>query len=413
MAIGYRPEIIQRAFVDFVGSHLHPFWSLTRPKLRLITRQVINDDLIALQFEGNYAFNRQVFDRQLGWHGGQYIGLTVIIDGVHHQRHYSLVGLPKQPLYLYAGIDNTKNKQSHIITIAIKPQGLVSNYLTQQAKLGTIFDSGLPSGEFTLTQSKINVQSKTNTQRAKHQQTLPTSSSLLFIAGGSGITPMVGLITQALEQTHQNRIVTLLYYSRIPLAETPFLEHWRQLKDRYPNFNYHFINTEDPNSYLASTRYLSSDSLLALNLPLAKTQIFACGSQALLAGLYEAAAEITLPTNKQLRDNIIVESFGNALVGFNMDGYQTFDKTVSVEEHTVYLRSRHRQFSSDTTILIAAEKADVRLAHGCRQGICHLCRCNKVSGVVKNIQTGKTSHEGYESIQTCINIAMTDVVLDI
>ncbi|MBE0442373.1 MULTISPECIES: flavin reductase family protein [unclassified Psychrobacter] len=413
MAIGYRPEIIQRAFVDFVGSHLHPFWSLTRPKLRLITRQVINDDLIALQFEGNYAFNRQVFDRQLGWHGGQYIGLTVIIDGIHHQRHYSLVGLPKQPLYLYAGIDNTKNKQSHIITIAIKPQGLVSNYLTQQAKLGTIFDSGLPSGEFTLTQSKINVQSKTNTQRAKHQQTLPTSSSLLFIAGGSGITPMVGLITQALEQTHQNRIVTLLYYSRIPLAETPFLEHWRQLKERYPNFNYHFINTEDPNSYLASTRYLSSDSLLALNLPLAETQIFACGSQALLAGLYEAAAEITLPTNKQLRDNIIVESFGNALVGFNMDGYQTFDKTVSVEEHTVYLRSRHRQFSSDTTILIAAEKADVRLAHGCRQGICQLCRCNKVSGVVQNIQTGKISHEGYESIQTCINIAMTDVVLDI
>ncbi|MGO2339145.1 MAG: flavin reductase family protein [Psychrobacter sp.] len=410
MAIGYRPEIIQRAFIDFVGSHVNPFWSWTQPKLRLIARQVLNHDLIALHFEGNYAFNRQVFDRQNGWHGGQYIGLTVIINGVHHQRHYSLVGLPKQPLYLYSGIDNTKNKQSHIITIAIKPQGLVSNYLTQQAELGTIFDSGLPSGEFTLTQSKLNVQSKIDTPPTKHQQTLPTSLPLLFIAGGSGITPMLGLITQALEAGHA---ATLLYYSRMPLAETPFLEHWRQLKDRYPNFNYHFINTEDPNSYLAGTRYLSSDSLRALNLPLAETQIFVCGSQALLAGLYKATAEIPSPINKQLRDNIIVESFGNALVGFNIDDYQTFDKTVSVEEHTVYLRSRHRQFSSDTTILIAAENADVRLANGCRQGICQLCRCNKVSGVVKNIQTGKISHEGYESIQTCINIAMTDVVLDI
>ncbi|WP_256713945.1 hypothetical protein [Psychrobacter sp. C 20.9] len=29
MANGYRPEIVQRAFVDFIGSRLHPFWSLT------------------------------------------------------------------------------------------------------------------------------------------------------------------------------------------------------------------------------------------------------------------------------------------------------------------------------------------------------------------------------------------------
>ncbi|MGO1781721.1 MAG: hypothetical protein ACTHZO_05070 [Moraxellaceae bacterium] len=93
MATGYRPEIIQRAFIGLIGSHLHPFWSWTSPKLRLIARQVMNDDLVALQFESNYAFNRQTFERRLGWHGGQYIGLTVIIDGVHHQRHYSLVGL--------------------------------------------------------------------------------------------------------------------------------------------------------------------------------------------------------------------------------------------------------------------------------------------------------------------------------
>ena len=79
----------------------------------------------------------------------------------------------------------------------------------------------------------------------------------------------------------------------------------------------------------------------------------------------------------------------------------------------MYLRSRQRQFDSDTTLLVAAENAGIRLAYGCRQGICQLCRCNKVSGMVKNIQTGKVSGDGYESIQTCINIAMTDLVLDV
>jgi ferredoxin len=64
-------------------------------------------------------------------------------------------------------------------------------------------------------------------------------------------------------------------------------------------------------------------------------------------------------------------------------------------------------------LLIGAEQAGITLSYGCRQGICQLCRCNKASGVVKNIETGKISSDGYESIQTCINIAMTDVVLDI
>ncbi|MBF0657439.1 iron-sulfur cluster-binding domain-containing protein [Psychrobacter sp. NG25] len=412
MATSYRPEIIQRAFVDFIGSRLHPFWSLTRPKLRLIARQALNDDLIVVQFEGNHAFKRQVLDSDGGWHGGQHINLTAVIDAIYHQRHYSLVGLPKQPLYLQSDIDNSessenKQLQSPIITIAIKPQGLVSNYLTQQAPLGTIFDSSLPSGAFTLAQAKLDTQSA--------NRLLLAPSSLLFIAGGSGITPMLGLITQALSQSHT---VTLLYYSHMPLAETPFLKHWQQLKDSYPNFTYHFINTEDPDSYLAGTRHLSAESLLALSLPLADTRIFVCGSQALLAGLYDAVQTITsldmdsLANKRSLRDNIIFERFGNlshepASIGNNDNAKN------DIAMQTVYLRGRQRQFDTSTTLLIGAEQAGITLSYGCRQGICQLCRCNKASGVVKNIETGKISSNGYESIQTCINIAMTDVVLDI
>ncbi|MGE6244579.1 flavin reductase family protein [Psychrobacter proteolyticus] len=400
MANGYRPEIIQRAFVDFIGARLHPFWSLTIPKLRLIARYTLSDDLIALRFETNRAFKQQISEMMGGWQGGQYLDLCVCIDGVYYQRSYSIVGLAHQPLWW---LDDTTERhtadQRHTVTIAIKPQGLVSDYLTKQMPLASVVDTSLPLGHFTLGQTSIVGQ-----EISENDKPIP----LLFIAGGSGITPMLGLINQALSNGHQ---VTLLHYSRTVSSK---LKHqWQQLNDAYPDFIYHLINTEDPTTYLASTRYLSAEGLLSLNLPLSDTQIFACGSQTLLAGLYEAAAEITLSTNKQLRDNIIVENFGNALADVDISSNQTFDKIISVEERTVYLRSRQRQFVSDTTILAAAENADVRLAHGCRQGICQLCRCNKVSGVVKNVQTGTVSGEGYESIQTCINIAMTDVVLDV
>ena len=400
MANGYRPEIVQRAFVDFIGSRLHPFWSLMTPKLRLIARYTLSDDLIALRFETNRAFRQQTSELMGGWQGGQYLDLRVCIDGVYHQRSYSLVGLAHQPLWwLDDATDNNTADQCHTVTIAIKPQGLVSNHLTKQMPLASVVDTSLPLGHFTLEQTSIAAQNTSNDHK-------PTP--LLFIAGGSGITPMLGLINQALSNGHQ---VTLLHYSRTVSSK---LQHqWQQLSDAYPDFIYHLIHTEDPTTYLAGERYLSAEGLLSLNLPLVDTKIFACGSQALLAGLYKTVNEISVLQNIQLRDNIIVENFGNALTDFDGDGNQLLDNALQTESHTVYLRSRQRQFDSDTTLLVAAENAGIRLAYGCRQGICQLCRCNKVSGMVKNIQTGKVSGDGYESIQTCINIAMTDLVLDV
>ena len=402
MANGYRPKIVQRAFVDFIGPRLHPFWSLTTPKLRLIARYEISDDLIALQFETNQAFRQQSFKGTDDWQGGQYLDLRVFIDGVYHQRSYSIVGLANQPLWWQddAVITKSAKSQRHTVTIAVKPQGLVSDYLTKQLSLSSIVDTSMPLGHFTLAQAKTSLDNREPDNQKLHP--------LLFVAGGSGITPMLGLIAQALADGHQ---VALLHYNRTKLAQ--FQHQWQQLSDIYPAFSYHFIHTDNPATYLAGERYLSAEGLLSLNLPLVDTQIFACGSQALLAGLYKAVSEIILPQGNQLRDNIIIENFGSALPDFDSDGNQVLDNALQTESHTVYLRSRQRQFDSDTTLLVAAENAGIRLAHGCRQGICQLCRCNKVSGVVKNIQTGKISSDGYESIQTCINIAMTDVVLDI
>ncbi|MDN5565612.1 MAG: 2Fe-2S iron-sulfur cluster-binding protein [Psychrobacter sp.] len=406
MTSNYRPEIIQSAFVDFIGSRLSPFWSLTTPKLRLMARHVLSDELIALQFEVNRAFKQRFFDtkkgQHSGWHGGQYINLTIPIEGIYHQRSYSLVGLPEHNLWWdkkntnNGKNSNAKNKQRQTLTIAIKPQGIVSNYLTKHAAIGTIFDSSLPTGEFTLQQAAINHSSLTD------------QAPLLFIAGGSGITPMLGLITQALQD---NRYVTLVHYNRGAVLE----EYWQQLATKYRNFKYHLIDTKNPESYLAGSRHLQAASLLTLNLPLLETQIFACGSKALLASLYKAIDEVRVEQKlsadqHSLRDNIIIERFGTDPSELALDA---LDEQFGLATHTVYLRSRQQQFSSDSTLLLSAEQAGIRLNHGCRQGICQLCRCNKISGIVKNIQTGKLSGDGYDSIQTCINIAMSDVVLDV
>ena len=440
MTTGYRPELIQRVFIDFISTRLHPFWSLTVPKLRLIARRTLSDDLIALQFEPNRAFKQQAFSSNNnshdGWHGGQHINLSILIDGIYHQRHYSLVGLAQQPLWWHEDSDKNSNRNQNnlnnsldkngfdgdrldeksqpqtivsTITIAVKPQGLVSDYLSKRAALGTIFNSSLPGGKFTLAHTVLAQQAS---QISEPLSLTSTPLPLLFIASGSGITPMLGLITQALQNGHP---VTLLHYNRTIFYKSPLQDQWQQLATKYPTFIYHLVNTEDPNTYLAGSRHLSVETLIALKLPLMDTQIFACGSPALLAGLYRACDEINLPDNKQLRDNITIESF-SAIESLDYM-FSTIDKAdeevITSDVKTIYLRGRQRQYNSSTTLLLGAESAGIRMSHGCRQGICQLCRCNKISGRVKNIQTGKISNDGYESIQTCINVPMTDVILDI
>ena len=231
MTTGYRPELIQRVFIDFISTRLHPFWSLTVPKLRLIARRTLSDDLIALQFEPNRAFKQQAFSSgnssNNGWHGGQHIDLSVLIDGIYHQRHYSLVGLAQQPLWWHEDSDKNSNRNQNnlnnsldkngfdgdrldeksqpqtivsTITIAVKPQGLVSDYLSKRAALGAIFNSSLPSGEFTLAHTVLAQQAS---QISEPLSLTSTPLPLLFIASGSGITPMLGLITQALQMDIQ------------------------------------------------------------------------------------------------------------------------------------------------------------------------------------------------------------------
>lgn len=405
MSSSYRPEFIQSAFIDFISTRLHPFWSLTTPKLRLVAKHTLSDELFALQFEVNNAFKQQ----SNGWQGGAHINLSIAIDSILHQRSYSLVGLPHQTLWWNDKSSRNEKIQRQTLTIAIKPQGLVSNYLINQAALGTIFSSSIPSGDFTLEQASANQQIKSVTKKTQTKDTLIKElAPILCIAGGSGITPMLGLVTQALQHGHK---ATLVHYNRTALSSSALQAYWQQLAATYPSFTYHLINTKDPSTYLAGTRHLSAASLLALNLPLIDAQIFACGSQALLKGLYHAASEVNLPNNYSLRDNIMIENFGYAVPDLNLK--DATEEIASLEEHTVYLRARQRQFDSSSTLLVDAEQAGLRMNYGCRQGICQMCRCNKVSGVVKNIQTGKVSGDGLESIQTCINIAMTDVVLDI
>ncbi|MDO5770269.1 MAG: iron-sulfur cluster-binding domain-containing protein [Psychrobacter sp.] len=461
----YRPKIIESAFVDFISERINPFWSPVSSKAKLTRKLRLNDSLVALELTPNrlwlkqlarqirhqhhdLASNHQRRTRRLTqWQAGQHISLSVKLDGIYHHRYYSLVGTPDLTgLLLIDPIINDKQQatksQANKLMIALKQQGRVSDYLAYEAKVGETFDIGLPEGDFTL----------------EHHQ-LPAGQPVGFIASGSGITPMPGLITEALESGDPKRPVTLLYYYHPTANQSSpaFLSYWQALARQYPNFHYYIVNTNEPSSYLAGGRHLNADTLQAINLSPEHSKLFVCGAPAMMQSLpkilndWSSKATLTPHTNTielspingdsdssnsasnqamsirsmpnpimpsdstvttaSFMDNVATEFFGH----FDSQPSNDVD-TSNSEVVTIWLRRRQRQFQlplAGQHILMGAQTAHIRLPHGCRQGICNMCRCDKVSGVVKDSRTGKLSGEGFESIKPCISLAMGDVVLDV
>jgi ferredoxin-NADP reductase len=119
---------------------------------------------------------------------GQYIRIGVDVDGVRLWRAYSLTS----PL----------DRSDGLITVTVKaiPDGVVSNYLVRRARPGLVIQLDQPTGDFTL------------------PETIP--AKLLFITGGSGITPVMSMLRNQIDALDD---VVLIHSSPTP-ADVIFAE---------------------------------------------------------------------------------------------------------------------------------------------------------------------------------------------
>jgi ring-1,2-phenylacetyl-CoA epoxidase subunit PaaE len=131
---------------------------------------------------------------------GQYLTIRPTINGQKAPRAYSLSSSP----YLDADLE---------ITIKRLPGGLVSNYIWEHLKPGDTIEVFPPMGNFTV------------------QPSPGRSLQYFFIAAGSGITPIFGMIRSILFAEPKSKIL-LLYGSR-DQAHIIFRERLDELMQKY------------------------------------------------------------------------------------------------------------------------------------------------------------------------------------
>lgn len=296
-----------------------------------------------------------------GLRAGQFVQVSVEIDGVRHSRCYSP-----------ASAEDCGRELE--ITVKRHPGGLVSNFLADRAEPGMVLGLSEADGDFHLPDAR--------------------PDSILLIGGGSGITPLMAILRTLCAEGYSGQIA-LIQYAPDP-ERAIYREELNRLTAENPNFTLTRSYTRAPGAgdldgHFSPTHLPQTDPCFAT------AETFACGPPALLDAVRGTWAN-------GLERRLHVESFvPPSLLPAGEPG------TGSIR----FAGSGLEVENSGASILEQAEQAGVQAQSGCRMGICHTCTCRKLSGTVKNLLTDEVSAASDEEIQLCISAPLSDLVIDL
>ncbi len=294
---------------------------------------------------------------------GQWVPVGVDVDGVRHTRCYSLTSVPGHS-------DGTI-----AITVQAVPDGVVSNHLVHRARPGDLVHLDQPQGDFVLPAVRL--------------------SPLLFITGGSGITPVMGML-RALLAARSMGDVTLIHHAPSE-AEVIFADELDDISRRCTRFRHHVAIT-GPGIPPPAAR-LTTARLDRLCPDWRTRETWVCGPTPIL----DAADDLW--SADDVTGTLHVERFAPA-------------RKLTDDERrsgTVTFTAAGRGIASDggATLLDLAESAGLAPRSGCRMGVCRRCVTPLRAGTVRDLRDGRTESEPGTHVQICISAACGDVELEL
>jgi ferredoxin-NADP reductase len=298
------------------------------------------------------------------WRGlcaGQFVGVSVAINGVRETRPYS----PAGSQHATAGVLE--------LTVSTHPDGKVSRHLRNHARPGMIVGLTQAEGEFVLPD--------------------PRPERVLLISGGSGITPVMAMLRTLCDEGFGGEIGFLNYARSAQLALYGAELHG--LAEQHAGVRVARGFTRACGSLLAGR--FRREHLHAVVSDHRAAATFVCGPPALIDAVRAVWAEDRLPEPT-------IETFTAPALRLDTDG---------AEGLVSFLASGRRAANSGLPLLEQAEDAGLSPEHGCRMGICNTCSTRKRTGSVRNILTGATSSVADEQIRLCVSVPVGDVAIDL
>jgi stearoyl-CoA 9-desaturase NADPH oxidoreductase len=332
--------------VDRYTELVAPTWTLGEARAKVVDVRRTTPRSVTLTLAPNETFTSAHVVR-----AGQYVNLTIDIDGRRHTRCYSPA--------------NAEGSADLELTIGHHDGGLMSNYLYERARRGMVVGLAGVGGDFVLPVAR--------------------PRRILFVCGGSGITPVMAMLRTLLAEGHQGEIA-FVHYARTA-AEACYRDELAAHKDQPGVRVLHGYTRSDAGDLVG--RF--GPEHLAAAMP-APDVVFVCGPTALVEAV------------RSHSDNVYTESFVPPVFEPSanpLGGRITFaDSGVDVVD-------------DGRSLLEQAESAGLTPANGCRMGICHTCTRRKTAGTVRNLVTGAVSTTPDEDVQICVSVPVGDVDLSL
>ncbi|HEX4804686.1 MAG TPA: ferredoxin reductase [Conexibacter sp.] len=343
--------------VDRYAELVRPAFSLreVRAEVVAVRRATARSVTLALRPNANWE----------GFRAGQFVRLSVEVDGVRHTRCYS----PASSAHAGDLIE---------LTAHARPDGVVSPFLRASARPGAVVALSQAQGDFALPDER--------------------PRELLLVSGGSGITPVMSMLRTLCHEGHRGAIA-FLHYARDE-RDVAYARQLAELAAGHANVRLLHGYTRKMGAGELQGRF-SREHVRAAGVDPARALTFACGPAALVD-----AVRATW-TQDGLDARLFVEQFAPpAPARVDVAGGH-------VAGSVRFARSGVEASSTAAPLLDQAEAAGLTPTHGCRMGICHTCTCRKLEGAVRDVRTGEVSTAPDELIQICVNAPVGDVTLDI
>ena len=323
--------------VDRYTELLAPTWTRGEGRAKVVDVRRTTPRSVTLVLAPNEAFSDTL-------RAGQYVNLSVEIDGRRHTRCYSPA--------------NAEGSAHLELTIGHHDGGLVSTFLYERARRGMVVGLAGVGGDFVLP-----------VQRPRR---------ILFVSGGSGITPVMAMLRTLVTEGHSGEIA-FVHYAR-NAAEACYRDELAQTAGVRVLHGYTRCAGGDLQGRFGPEH-------LAAAMP-SPDAVFVCGPAALIDAVGKHC------------ENVHSESFVPP----------TLDVPTAPSGGRVSFADSGIEVSDDgRSLLEQAEAAGLAPESGCRMGICHTCTRRKTCGVVRNLTTGAVSTAPDEDVQICVSVPVGDV----